>query len=122
MVGRRLVGLMALGAALLVGTGQARAHDDEWGVPDDESIEMRGSPAIEMQDLDAYGEWVWVPNHGRGWRPHVEHDWRPYWRGHWAWSNQWVWVSADPWGDLPFHYGEWIWSSRDGWEIGRAHV
>ncbi|HET8761692.1 MAG TPA: DUF6600 domain-containing protein, partial [Nitrospiria bacterium] len=41
--------------------------------------------------------------------------WRPYWRGHWSWRDDWVWVSADPWGDVPFHYGDWAWSGRFGW-------
>ncbi len=112
----RVVGLVALGAVLLMGIGPAVAYDDEWDERDDErAADLRGSVLVEMQGLDAYGEWVWVHDHGRGWRPRVEHDWRPYWRGHWAWSGQWVWVSADPWGDLPSHYGEWIWSAREGW-------
>ena len=115
MARTRVVGIGALVAVLFLGSGQAMAHDDWNERDDDRRADISGSVSVEMEGLDAYGEWVWDNDRGRGWRPHVEHDWRPFWRGHWAWRDQWVWVSADPWGDMPSHYGEWIWSSRYGW-------
>jgi hypothetical protein len=100
------VGLLVCGAIWLGGTGAVSAHprDDGWGQ----------SPP-DFGRLALYGEWEWEPDYGRVWMPHVEANWRPYWRGHWAWRDAWIWVSSDPWGDGPFHYGEWAWSRRLGW-------
>jgi hypothetical protein len=27
----------------------------------------------------------------------------------------WLWVSDDPWGDVPYRYGRWVFDPRDGW-------
>jgi hypothetical protein len=111
-----MIGMLVLGATLGLGMGNARADDDEWDVADyDERFEERVLHSSDLARLDGYGEWVWVHDRGRVWRPAVDPDWRPYWRGHWTWRGQWVWVSADPWGGVPFHYGEWVWSRRHGW-------
>ncbi|MEW6681669.1 MAG: DUF6600 domain-containing protein [Nitrospirota bacterium] len=104
MTKKLLAGLVVIGFVLAGATGFASAHDDG----------VRPGPP-DLGQLDRYGEWGWEPPYGRVWVPYVEADWRPYWRGHWAWQGGWVWVSADPWGDGPFHYGEWTWSRRLGW-------
>lgn len=104
MTKRFLIGLLAYGLICLGSSGLASAHDDNG----------RHAPP-DFEQLDRYGEWGWEPAYGRVWMPFVEADWRPYWRGHWAWQGTWVWVAADPWGDGPFHYGEWAWSDRLGW-------
>jgi hypothetical protein len=115
MVRKLVIGLMACGAIALSGSGLALAHDDDdaWG--DQPAYESRAQTSLDVEGLAVWGDWVWEPAHGRVWRPRVDHEWRPYWRGHWAWQGGWVWVSADPWGDGPFHYGEWVWSSGFGW-------
>ncbi len=104
MTRRFLLGLVAIGLVWLGATGLASAHDDG----------VRNGPP-DFGQLELHGEWGWEPPYGRVWVPYVEADWRPYWRGHWAWRDGWIWVSADPWGDGPFHYGEWTWSRRLGW-------
>ena len=59
--------------------------------------------------LDPYGDWVsyqsayvWVPRA-------VGVEWRPYTRGHWAYTRQygWLWVSDEPFGWATYHYGRW---------------
>lgn len=67
-------------------------------------------------DLDEYGEWVEVDDAGWVWRPRVEVEWRPYWRGRWgAYSSGMTWVSDDPFGYVTSHFGRWGWTSRWGW-------
>ena len=111
---RRLLIVMAMGAVLAAGSAMAWAHDEDEDEDRAPSAWSHEAPP-DVRGLGTYGDWVWEPAHGRVWRPRVDHDWRPYWRGEWAWQGGWVWVSADPWGDAPFHYGEWVWSSRFGW-------
>jgi hypothetical protein len=110
---RFLIGLLVCGAVWAFGTGIALPHDDERGDGQVDDQGHQGPP--DLSALSRYGEWTWEPAHGRVWRPDVQADWRPYWRGHWARRGTWVWVSADPWGDGPFHYGEWVWSRQLGW-------
>src|SRR5262249_59266520 len=39
-----------------------------------------------------------------------------YWDGEWVWTDYgWTWVSYDPWGDLPCHYGSWTVVDSYGW-------
>jgi hypothetical protein len=70
-------------------------------------------------DLDDAGRWEDVPEYGRCWTPTVvAADWAPYRVGHWVWQDPWgwTWISAEPWGWAPYHYGRWVtWSSRWYW-------
>jgi len=67
-------------------------------------------------ELEPYGRWVdcsygdcWVP--GR-----VSRGWQPYSNGEWVYTDYgWTWVSYDPWGDDPYHYGTWVYTARYGW-------
>lgn len=113
MMRKFLMGLLACGLVWIGAGAIASAHEDDWGGAVAGGPE--GHAPLDISGLEPYGEWLWEPAHGRVWKPYVEADWRPYWRGHWAWHGGWVWVSADPWGDGPFHYGEWTWSHRLGW-------
>jgi hypothetical protein len=46
----------------------------------------------------------------------VEADWQPYTNGEWIYTEYgWTWVSDDPWGDNPYHYGTWTYMDRYGW-------
>lgn len=110
---RPILMVLMLCAGLSFGPGMVSAHDEAWDDQRDEAPDAEAPPDFDR--LSAYGDWVWEPTHGRVWRPYVEADWRPYWRGHWSRRGEWVWVSADPWGSAPFHYGEWAWSVRFGW-------
>ncbi len=82
------------------------------------------SPAMTgYQDLDAWGDWQSVPDHGTVWYPRaVADDWAPYRYGRWAWVAPWgwTWIDQAPWGFAPFHYGRWaIIHGRWAWLPGR---
>ena len=69
--------------------------------------------------LDPYGTWVDDPTYGTVWVPSasaVGPDFQPYVSaGHWAYDDDYVWVSDYPWGWAPFHYGRWIFIEGRGW-------
>ena len=65
------------------------------------------------ESLKKHGRWVEVKKYGRCWQPtDVPKEWRPYSRGHFAYSDDggYVWI-ADPaendWGWACYHYGRW---------------
>lgn len=62
-----------------------------------------------VNDLDYYGDWVQVNDHGYAWRPRVDSAWAPYQTGHWTndYPYGMTWVSNEPWGYAPYHYGRW---------------
>jgi hypothetical protein len=67
--------------------------------------------------LAPYGDWVTVSSYGRCWRPaRVSASWQPYLDGEWIYTDAgWTWVSYDPWGGDPYHYGTWVYTARYGW-------
>lgn len=69
------------------------------------------------EQLSPYGRWVVAGSYGDCWVPSgVAGGWAPYVDGQWYWTDYgWTWASADPWGDLPFHYGSWAWADGYGW-------
>src|SRR5512140_3544689 len=75
------------------------------------------SVSFFYDSLAPYGDWVTVSNHGRCWRPaHVSSGWQPYLNGEWTYTDLgWTWVSYDPWGGDPYHYGTWVWEPPFGW-------
>ncbi len=94
---------------------------ESWG----EALERAAAEAPEYvdedlryaaSDLDDYGQWVDVEGR-HAWRPtYYEADWRPYWNGRWRHtSTGLVWISYEPWGWVPYHYGSWDYHSRWGW-------
>ena len=76
------------------------------------------------QDLDQNGQWVNTPDYGQVWQPNVEEqnpDWVPYRDGSWCDEPYygWTWVSSEPWGWAPYHYGRWfLWGNRWSWWPG----
>jgi len=68
-------------------------------------------------DLDTTGSWVFAADYGWSWRPAVTvPDWSPYTVGRWVWSRgNYVWISYEPWGWVPYHYGRWAFVARFGW-------
>jgi hypothetical protein len=43
-------------------------------------------------------------------------DWRPYWYGHWVYTDVgWTWASDEPWGWAVYHYGRWFYDPIYGW-------
>lgn len=77
--------------------------------------------------LDTHGAWVEDPTYGTIWVPSADAvgpDFQPYvTAGHWAYDDDWVWVSDYDWGWAPFHYGRWVWVQGRGWSWipGRAY-
>lgn len=67
--------------------------------------------------LAPYGDWVTVGSYGHCWRPaRVAASWQPYLDGEWIYTDAgWTWVSSDPWGGDPYHYGTWIFTAEYGW-------
>jgi len=70
--------------------------------------------------LDPYGNWVEDPTYGSVWVPSpsvVGDGFTPYASaGHWAYDDDYVWVSDYDWGWAPFHYGRWVYAGPMGWE------
>ncbi len=73
--------------------------------------------APSTAELNRYGEWTSVPEYGYVWRPTaVAAGWSPFTAGQWLWrAGTWVWVPAESWGYVPFHYGRWRWDPFHGW-------
>jgi hypothetical protein len=69
------------------------------------------------RELSAHGAWVYVDEYGYVWQPAgVAADWRPYYNGYWGYGpNGYFWVSHEPWGWAPYHYGRWSWVGGYGW-------
>lgn len=67
-------------------------------------------------ELAPYGQWNDC-NYGRCWTPHhVGAGWQPYTNGQWVYTEYgWTWMSDDPWGGNPYHYGTWVFLGRWGW-------
>src|SRR2546426_1118971 len=68
-----------------------------------------------VEDLDDYGNWQYVSNYGYAWHPYAETAWSPYQSGYWAMDYPFglTWVSNEPWGYAPYHYGRWTYASNE---------
>jgi len=68
-------------------------------------------------ELEHYGDWSYVEEYGHVWSPTlVEAGWSPYQDGYWSdGPGGWFWVSSEPWGWAPYHYGRWNWVASRGW-------
>ncbi|MCP5160028.1 MAG: hypothetical protein H6974_04270 [Gammaproteobacteria bacterium] len=82
-------------------------------------------------ELAPYGDWRQIEPYNWVWYPDVTQDWRPYSVGYWVFTDDhgWTWISTDPWGSIPFHYGRWFydgdyggWAWVPGTEWGPAWV
>ncbi|MGD0674716.1 MAG: DUF6600 domain-containing protein [Polyangiaceae bacterium] len=92
---------------------QASAQDDEYA--DDDPSALVDFHAA----LDPYGDWVDDAQDGTVWVPNPEvvgADFTPYvTAGHWAYGDDYAWVSDYDWGWAPFHYGRWTYVDGRGW-------
>jgi hypothetical protein len=71
---------------------------------------------IFYDDLSPYGDWVEMPDYGWSFAPRVDHDWRPYTRGQWIWTEDgWYWDSDEHFGWAAYHYGRWVNHRYYGW-------
>ncbi len=92
-------------AAALVWTASAAAAPVEVSV------------SVFHDQLAPHGRWVAAGSYGNCWVPSgVARGWEPYVDGQWVYSDYgWTWVSDDPWGDIPYHYGTWAYADPYGW-------
>ena len=67
--------------------------------------------------FDDWGAWTYSTACGcTCWRPRVAAGWTPYALGYWRWTPSGLtWVSSEPWGWLPYHYGSWVFDDELGW-------
>jgi len=66
--------------------------------------------------LSSYGEWSLLPGVGYVFRPFTRSGWQPYSVGYWGWSsNNWSWMSYEPFGSITYHYGNWGYLNDYGW-------
>jgi len=68
-------------------------------------------------ELSQYGRWAYTVDYGYVWYPSgVSVSWRPYYDGYWDYGPYgYFWVSYEPWGWAPYHYGRWAWVAGHGW-------
>lgn len=80
-------------------------------------ISSGNSYSYGLSDLNRYGSWLDNTPWGPVWTPSgVSAGWAPYRQGFWIqrrWG--WTWISFEPWGWLPYHYGRWAFFT----DIGR---
>ena len=97
---------------------RAASYISESGNEEREFVEEIPRPVRHyVSELDYYGDWRYVATYGWVWRPTVlQVGWRPYYSGYWTWCPRgWTWVSYEPWGWLPYHYGRWGCVTSAGW-------
>lgn len=104
MKSKTFVLLLALGAISLLRAPEA-------------SAQVSVSISFFYDELSPYGHWASVGRYGDCWIPeHVVSGWQPYSDGEWVYTDYgWTWVSYDPWGGDPYHYGTWVWEPPYGW-------
>ncbi len=85
--------------------------------PAEARVDVSVGLSFFYSDLAPYGNWVTVREYGDVWCPRaVAVGWQPYLRGEWRYTDYgWTWVSFDPWGGVPYHYGTWVITPEWGW-------
>ena len=100
-----------------------RFHDERLIDGADGDADANGAQEILPEEVQPYaselaasGTWSSIPVFGRVWKPACAATWSPYARGYWTWNPAgWIWVSSDPWGWAPYHYGRWQYVASQGW-------
>ena len=123
----RTLKMIVIGALMSITGCYAHTHTTNW-------VEVDPPPApahpvsvhveVFYEDMNPYGEWVWVSPYGWVWVPYdVWVGWRPYTHGYWVYTHYgWTWVSYWDWGWGPFHYGRWVFVGAHGWIWVPGHV
>ena len=97
---------------------------DQWSRQRDDALSAYASAGqgypyqYGAGDLNQYGEYFDAPGYGTVWQPYnVNLGWDPFMNGYWTWSPiyGYTWVSAYPWGWLPYRYGNWVYINNRGW-------
>ncbi len=94
-----------------------RAHDRYASNEGDRRDTVPDEVQPYYSELSRNGTWTTVADYGTVWSPSgVSDDWRPYADGYWAYGpGGYFWVSNEPWGWAPYHYGNWQFVARRGW-------
>lgn len=94
---------------------RAALAEDEVGEEIVEDLPVEVQPYAG--ELSRYGRWETLPTYGTVWAPYgTGAGWLPYYNGYWVGSSiGHVWVSHEPWGWAPYHYGRWCWVAGSGW-------
>ena len=69
-------------------------------------------------DMNYYGAYTNVPGYGMMWQPYFTGvGWDPFMDGAWAFypGYGYMFVSAYPWGWMPYRYGNWMFVPGFGW-------
>ena len=69
-------------------------------------------------DLNYYGNYTNVPGYGMMWQPYFTGvGWDPFMDGAWSFypGQGYMFVSAYPWGWMPYRYGNWMFVPGFGW-------
>jgi len=107
---------------------EAEADDlDDWSQQRDDALKSYGATEVAsnvqspyqygLNDLNYYGAYYDVPGYGWLWQPTgAGLGWDPYMNGYWSLTPYgYCWVSAYPWGWMPYRYGQWIFVNGRGW-------
>ncbi|PYX94770.1 MAG: hypothetical protein DMG71_11505 [Acidobacteria bacterium] len=71
-----------------------------------------------VSDLNYYGSYYNVPGYGNMWQPYFAGPgFDPFMNGAWCWypGYGYTFVSAYPWGWMPYRYGTWVFVPNFGW-------
>lgn len=71
-----------------------------------------------FSDLNYYGGYSNVAGFGMLWQPYFTGaNWDPFMDGAWSWYPGFgpMFVSAYPWGWMPYYYGSWLYAPGFGW-------
>jgi hypothetical protein len=91
---------------------QAVSYHDEYAKKDNTPY------GYGYSDLNYYGSFNNWPGYGSMWQPYfIGAGWDPFMDGAWSWypGMGYMWVSAYPWGWMPYYYGNWIYAPGYGW-------
>jgi len=100
---------------------------DQWSTQRDDALSTYASSSgryiqspyqYGTSDLNYYGQYYDVPGYGEVWQPNnVGYNWDPFSNGYWSYSPGfgYTWVSAYPWGWMPYRYGRWVFVNGRGW-------
>lgn len=100
---------------------------DDWSERRDEALSTYASADVSnnvqspyqygLDDLNYYGTYYNVAGYGWLWQPYgAGLGWNPFINGYWTLTPYgYVWVSAYPWGWMPYRYGQWIFVNGSGW-------
>jgi Family of unknown function (DUF6600)/FecR protein len=102
-----------------IGAAPLDSWDKECIAYHDEYAKNNSSPyGYGYSDLNYYGSYTNVPGYGMMWQPYFTGvGWDPFMDGAWSWypGFGYMYVSAYPWGWMPYRYGNWVFVPGFGW-------